>query len=69
MASQPATNPHGNSIPNGWRLVRLGDVAEVQKGVSFTSKELVPGNVPVIAGGRAQAYYHHIANRPGKQLQ
>ena len=64
-----ANSTRGNKVvPDGWRLIRLGDVAEVQKGVSFTSKELVPGNVPVIAGGRAQAYYHHIANRPGETI-
>ena len=29
MASRPATIPHGNPIPNGWRLVRLGDVTNI----------------------------------------
>ena len=55
-------------VPNGWEVVRLDHVAEIQKGVSFTSDDLVPGSVPVIAGGREPAYYHHIANRPGETI-
>ena len=51
-------------VPDGWRTAHLGEVADIQKGVSFTSKELVPGNVPVIAGGREPAYYHNSSNRP-----
>ena len=55
----------GDRVPDGWQMVRLGDVAVTQKGDSFTSKELVPGDVPVIAGGRVPAYYHDTANRLG----
>ena len=51
-------------VPEGWRTVCLGEVADIQKGVSFTSKELVPGDVPVVAGGREPAYYHNSSNRP-----
>lgn len=42
----------------------MGDIAEIQKGTSFTSKDLVPGDVPVIAGGREPPYYHKYFNRP-----
>ena len=51
-------------VPDGWRIARLGEVANIQKGSSFTSKKLVAGDVPVIAGGREPAYYHNNANRP-----
>ena len=51
-----------------WKVVRLRDIAEVKKGTSFTSKSLVPGNVPVIAGGKNPAYYHNIANRQGRTI-
>ena len=44
--------------------MNLGDIAEVQKGTGFTSKDLVPGEIPVIAGGREPAYYHKYSNRP-----
>ncbi len=57
-----------NTIPPNWRKVPLGDVAEVRKGTSFTSKQLIPGNVPVIAGGRQPAYYHKNCNRHGETI-
>ena len=50
--------------PPPWKVVILGDIAEVQKGTSFTSKDLVLGDIPVIAGGREPAYYHKYSNRP-----
>lgn len=56
------------TLPPAWKEVVLGDVAEVQKGTSFTSKELVPGDVPVIAGGRQPAYYHKYANRKAETI-
>ena len=34
MASKSATSPPGNSVPDGWRLVRLGDVTQVLMGQS-----------------------------------
>ena len=54
--------------PPPWKVVKLGDIAEVQKGTSFTSKELVPGDIPVIAGGREPAYYHRYSNRPSNAI-
>lgn len=53
-----------NLLSSDWKVVRLEEVAEIQKGTSFTSKELEPGDVPVIAGGREPAYYHKCSNRP-----
>ena len=61
------TGENGN-IPKGWRLVRLEDVAEVRKGQSFTSKDLVSGSVPVIAGGTSPAYFHARSNRPPETI-
>ena len=46
----------------------MGNIAKIEKGISFTSKELVPGNIPVIAGGREPAYYHRYANRQPKTI-
>ena len=57
-----------NKIPPDWKIVRLGDVAEVRKGTSFTSKSLLPGNVPVIAGGKQPAYYHKYSNRESETI-
>ena len=61
-AAKPTSVDH--KLPDGWRQVRLGDVAEIRKGQSFTSRDLVPGDVPVIAGGMSPAYFHVTSNRP-----
>ena len=54
------------SVPDGWQRVRLEEVTEIRKGESFTSRNLVPGDIPVIAGGTSPAYYHAYSNRsPG----
>ena len=55
-------------LPHSWRLVRLGDVAKVRKGQSFTSRELIAGDVPVIAGGTSPAYYHAYSNREANTI-
>ena len=60
--------PVDNTPPEGWRQVRLGDVAEIRKGQSFTSKDLIPGDVPVIAGGTSPAYFHALSNRPAETV-
>ena len=56
------------TLPPDWKEVPLGDVAEVRKGTAFTGKELIPGDVPVIAGGREPAYYHKYSNRPSNTI-
>jgi len=48
-----------------WEVKRLGDLVSVQKGQLMTSLNLIPGDVPVIAGGKQPAYYHSHANRMG----
>lgn len=46
-----------------WRNVALGSVVDVQKGSPISGRDVVPGDVPVIAGGRTPAYFHNVANR------
>ena len=43
--------------PDGVEYRALGDVAELKRGQAVTRKEIVEGQVPVIAGGREPAYY------------
>ena len=49
----------------GWEEVRLGDVCEVRRGNTITKKDVISGDVPVIAGGQKPTYYHNKANRSG----
>ena len=49
-------------IPEGWEVVTLGELVNIPKGKNITKKTIVPGDVPVVAGGIAPAYYHNAAN-------
>lgn len=54
--------------PDGVKYCRLGDVATLERGTSITKKDVVPGDVPVVAGGRKPAYFHNTGNRDGKTI-
>jgi type I restriction enzyme M protein len=45
--------------------VRLDNIKffDFQKGTTITEKDIVKGNVPVVAGGKEEAYYHNVSNR------
>lgn len=51
-----------------WEVKRLGDVVEIKKGELITEKNAIPGNIPVIAGGKKPSYFHNRANRTGKTI-
>jgi len=55
-------------VSGGWEVKKLGDVVEIRKGQLITDNTRVNGNIPVIAGGKAPAYYHNKANRNGKTI-
>ena len=49
-----------------WKIKKLGELCNPQKGETITSIEIKEGNTPVVAGGRDIAYYHNKANRKPK---
>jgi type I restriction enzyme, S subunit len=49
-------------IPEGWEVVKLGNLINIRKGKSITKKSVIHGSVPVVAGGINPAYYHNTAN-------
>lgn len=51
-----------------WTTRHLGSVVEIKKGQLITEQQLVPGPVPVVAGGKQPAYFHGRANRDGKTI-
>lgn len=53
---------------NQWTIKTLGEVANLQKGMTITAKSARAGRVPVIAGGKKPAYFHAEANRPSKTI-
>ncbi len=48
--------------------VPLGRIANIVKGTALTSKEVVHGNIPVIAGGQTVPYYHNRSNFSGNVI-
>lgn len=51
-----------DGVPEGWEKKCVGDVAEFKRGKTITKKEVVDGNIPVVAGGLEPAYYCNKAN-------
>ena len=43
--------------------VPLGDICNIEKGATITRNDVLPGDVPVVAGGQEPSCYHNIANR------
>ena len=50
-----------------WKKVRLGEI-EIESGSVLNSKDFIPGNIPVIAGGMKPAGYHKYSNREGNVI-
>jgi len=53
---------------SGLKEVALKEICIVKKGQSITRKDILPGKVPVIAGGQHPAYYHNKANYADKTI-
>ena len=49
-------------IPKGWRVGKLGELCQFKRGKGLLSKNAVPGDVPVVAGGLEPACYHNVSN-------
>jgi type I restriction enzyme S subunit len=49
-------------IPKGWKVGKLGDLCQFKRGKGLLSKNAIPGNVPVVAGGLQPSCYHNVSN-------
>jgi len=49
-------------IPQGWVVTPLGQLTEIRKGKNITRSTIRDGDVPVVAGGVAPAYFHDTPN-------
>ena len=49
-------------IPKGWRMGKLGELCQFKRGKGLLSKNAIPGDVPVVAGGLEPACYHNVSN-------
>ena len=57
-----------DGLPEGWKIIPLGEIVEPRKGKSITKKTIVSGNVPVVAGGLQPAYFHNVSNVSGPAI-
>ena len=55
-------------IPEGWRVGKLGDVAEFKRGKTITKGNTKEGQIPVVAGGLEPAYYHNESNTSSRVI-
>ena len=49
-------------IPKGWRVGKLGELCQFKRGKGLLSKNAIPGDVPVVAGGLEPSCYHNVSN-------
>lgn len=50
------------------KIVKLKDVATLQRGKTVTKSTVVEGDIPVISGGKLPAYYCNSSNREGETI-
>ncbi|MDP3996862.1 MAG: restriction endonuclease subunit S [bacterium] len=55
-------------VPKGWKVEKLGDKIKILRGKNITKNTIVPGKVPVVAGGMGPAYFHNKANVEGPAI-
>ena len=46
----------------GDNQVPLGDICNIEKGATITRNDVLPGEVPVVAGGQEPSYYIFVSN-------
>lgn len=51
-----------DGVPEGWDKMKVANIAEFKRGKTITKKEIVEGNIPVVAGGLEPAYYCNKSN-------
>lgn len=54
-----------DGLPEDWRQLSLGEIANVRKGKNITKATVEEGDIPVVAGGLGPAYWHNTANVVG----
>ena len=55
-------------IPEGWEKTGFANWVAIKRGKSITRAKVVPGNVPVVAGGLEPAYFHNEYNVAGPAI-
>ena len=59
---------NNNIYSSKYNTEKLGKIASIVKGNSLTSNNVIPGNIPVIAGGQSSPYCHNVSNFQGNVI-
>ena len=59
---QPFVESELGMIPEGWSVGKLGELCQFKRGKGLLSKNAIPGDVPVVAGGLGPSCYHNVSN-------
>ena len=51
-----------DGVPEGWTPSQLGQLVEFKRGQTITKKDVIDGDIPVVAGGLEPAYYCNKSN-------
>ena len=51
-----------DKIPQSWEVSKFGKLCTPKRGKVITKKTIIPGEIPVVAGGINPAYYHSKSN-------
>ena len=51
-----------DGVPEGWTPSHLGQLAEFKRGKTITKKDVIDGDIPVVAGGLEPAYFCNKSN-------
>ena len=51
-----------DGVPDGWTPSQLGQLVEFKRGKTITKKDVIDGDIPVVAGGLEPAYYCNKSN-------
>lgn len=51
-----------DGMPEEWEKICLGELVCFKRGKTITKKEIIEGNIPVVAGGTEPAYYCNNSN-------
>ncbi|MCI6069093.1 MAG: restriction endonuclease subunit S [Bacteroidales bacterium] len=51
-----------DGVPEGWTPSQLGQLVEFKRGKTITKKDVINGDIPVVAGGLEPAYYCNKSN-------
>lgn len=57
-----------DGVPEGWEKKCLGELVCFKRGKTITKKEIIEGNIPVVAGGIEPAYYCNKSNTENRVI-